>query len=91
MKKSEKLTIDEIRGAARPVWVVSKARPWGLYALPMGGGVDAVISASGGRYAYSNYDKTWIAYSDKPEEAEILIDTDIDKDCEYFIIDEKNK
>lgn len=65
-KAPVKLSKEEIRQIDCPVWVVPGNRHQnGFYALPITGGV---ISNKGGRYTLDNYDKTWVAYSTKPQD-----------------------
>ncbi len=59
-----KLTKEEIIRITRPVWVVpANSHLKGFYALPITGGV---INNKNGRYTLDNYEKTWVAYSERP-------------------------
>lgn len=58
-----KMTSKEVATSKRPVWVITKDYKHEFYALPISNGV---MSVEGGRYYMDNYEKTWIAYSDRP-------------------------
>lgn len=60
-----KLTADDVLRTERPVWVVTKNTKRGFYALPT---MKGVIDNRNGKYNIFYYEKTWIAFSEKPVE-----------------------
>lgn len=64
------LAKEEVGCITCPVWVVPINRfpinlsKRGFYALPVNGGVR---TAQGGLYRLDNYNKTWVAYSTRPD------------------------
>ncbi len=58
-----KMTYEEVAKSTRPVWVVKINYKDEFYALPI---LNGVINDKNGKLHMDNYEKTWIAYSDRP-------------------------
>lgn len=64
-----KLTADDVRYAARGVWIESlnsKYKSHGQYAIPLNDG-SGVLTGEKHIFRYEHYGKTWVAFAEMPQ------------------------